>query len=223
MACPLSFTALQDIQKEMEEHGKVPRCFDLLLDRGWTCPVLRNKMCPSSLVSTRRCWPQGFVDPANEQRWWWLAGGKWIWEDALFPLWAGALVAWNAEPGFSDLVFLPRIHYLLALSMNLAELGRRLLTGQTRLPCEAALVLTFGKESCLCGSGSLARTGMKRAFKFCHPWQSWKRMRSDLAWPELCASMMRKFPMAFKCLWRLKQPVAIRFFFERSKCTQRCI
>ena len=52
------------------------RCFDLLLDRGWTCPVLRNKMCPSSLVSTRRCWPQGLVDPANEQRWWWLEGGS---------------------------------------------------------------------------------------------------------------------------------------------------
>ena len=77
------------------------RCFDLLLDRGWTCPVLRNKMCPSSLVSTRRCWPQGFVDPANEQPWWWFEGGKWIWEDALFPSWAGALVAWNAEPGMS--------------------------------------------------------------------------------------------------------------------------
>ena len=29
--CSLSFAALQDIQKEMEENGKVQRCFDLLL------------------------------------------------------------------------------------------------------------------------------------------------------------------------------------------------
>ena len=50
--------------------------------------------------------------------------------------------------------------FLLALSMNLAELRRRLLTDQTRLPCEADLFLTIRKESCLCGSGSLVRTGM---------------------------------------------------------------
>ena len=70
--------------------------------------------------------PQGFVDPVSEQRWWWLEGGIWVWEDALFPSWAGPLAAWNAEswllrPGvFAENSLYIYIYISLSLSLSLS-------------------------------------------------------------------------------------------------------
>jgi hypothetical protein len=85
MACSLFFASLQDIQKEMEENGKVQRCFDCC----WTVVGLvwcsETNCVQTCLLLLDSVGPQGFVDPVSEQRWWWLEGGIWIWEDALFP------------------------------------------------------------------------------------------------------------------------------------------
>lgn len=47
---------LQEIRDEMEKHGKIQNCSDLLLNRGWTCLAARSM--PRHLFLLRRSRPQ---------------------------------------------------------------------------------------------------------------------------------------------------------------------
>ena len=131
MACSLFFASLQDIQKEMEENGKVQRCFDCC----WTVVGLvwcsETNCVQTCLLLLDSVGPQGFVDPVSEQRWWWLEGGAFGF--GRMRSFLRELAPWQHEmrkAGFSDLVFLPRIHYIyiciyiyLSLSLFLFLVG----------------------------------------------------------------------------------------------------